>query len=274
MSQINNLTRQKLEKLFGMSGGYVLDFSNSSFADFIESCLGFDPNDKYEGSKAKIMRQIWERESWEEVAKLNLELLEHWRFERQSTNAELTSFEEQTYTDLKSYFSQPAESTSPADLEFLKKDFGEIDLSTLPNELTATQVVEARLVEIERCLEAEAPLAVIFLVGSTLEGLLMEVALANADTYISCDAAPKKQDKPRPLNAWTLAELIRVSRSLGVVGKDVLAHADHVREFRNYIHPGQQLKENFEPRMNTAQIAKQVLLATLTDLNDLGDLGP
>ncbi len=257
-----------------MSGGYVLDFTNSSFADFIEGCLGFDPYDRYQGSKAKILRQIWEREPGEDVARLNLELLELWLFKRHSANRELTSFEEQMYSDLKSILTQPVAPNSLADVEFLEKDFGEIDFSALPSGLTAKQVVEARIVEIERCLVVEAPLAVIFLVGSTLEGLLMEVALANPDAYISCDTAPMKKGKPKPLDDWTLAELIRVSRSLGVIGEDVLKHADQVREFRNYIHPRQQLKENFEPRMNTAHIAKQVLLAALTDLNDLGHLGP
>ena len=62
-----------------------------------------------------------------------------------------------------------------------------------------------------------------------------------------------------------------MSRSLGFVGEDVLKHADQVRNFRNYIHPRQQMRENFEPRMMTAKIAQQVLLAALNDLNDLAD---
>lgn len=35
--QIDNATRTKLEKLFDMSGGYVLDFSNASFAAFVQT---------------------------------------------------------------------------------------------------------------------------------------------------------------------------------------------------------------------------------------------
>lgn len=42
--------------------------------------------------------------------------------------------------------------------------------------------------------------------------------------------------------------------------------------FRNYIHPRQQLRENFEPRIITAQIAQRVLLAALADLNKLTDV--
>lgn len=37
-NRIDNTTRQKLEQLFEMSGGYVLDFSNASFATFVQSC--------------------------------------------------------------------------------------------------------------------------------------------------------------------------------------------------------------------------------------------
>jgi len=42
------------------------------------------------------------------------------------------------------------------------------------------------------------------------------------------------------------------------------AHA--IREFRNYIHPQQQVKESFRPRRVTAQIARHVLRAAIDDL--------
>jgi hypothetical protein len=129
--------------------------------------------------------------------------------------------------------------------------------------------VEARLAEIERCLEANAPLAVIFLVGSTLEGLLMELALAHAAMFAGSAAAPRIRGVPKPIQEWRLAELIAVARELGILGEDVARHADHVRNFRNYIHPRQQLREAFEPRLETARIAQQVLRAALVDLNTL-----
>lgn len=34
--RFDNTTKQKLEQIFGMAGGYVLDFSNASFAAFVE----------------------------------------------------------------------------------------------------------------------------------------------------------------------------------------------------------------------------------------------
>ncbi len=268
-SQLDNTTRQMLEQLFGMSGGYVLDFSNASFASFVTICLSFDPYDRYVGSKAVVLRQIWLQETTSDVAKLNLDLLEHWHLGKLATNRDLTAFEERAYADLKSVFDPLTKTASPTDLKFLAKNLGDVDLSTLPTELTSQQIVKTRLVEIELCLAAEAPLAVIFLVGSTLEGLLMEMALAHPNEYTSCEAAPKFRGSPKSIDTWTLAEFITVSRVLGVVGEDVLKHADHVRNFRNYIHPRQQLRENFEPRMVTAQIAQHVLLAALTDLKNV-----
>lgn len=271
VQQIDNPTRAKLEKLFDMSGGYVLDFSNASFSAFAETCLGFDPYERYEGSKAVILRKIWISEPWADVARLNRELLEHWHLAKLAGDATITAFEERAYGDLCAMFADNDPAVSAETLSFLNRDLSKLDLGSLPTEVTAEQVVRARLDEIERCMASEAPLAVIFLVGSTLEGLLMELALANAATFSTSPSAPKARGKSKAITDWTLAELIAVSRSLGFVGEDVLKHADHVRNFRNYIHPRQQMRENFEPRLMTAQIAHQVLLAALSDLNDLAE---
>ena len=65
MSQgLDNATRLKLETLLGMGSGYVLDFSNPTFRDFVYTSVGLDPYEQYEdrGSKANILRAIWSRE--------------------------------------------------------------------------------------------------------------------------------------------------------------------------------------------------------------------
>lgn len=269
--QMDNATRTKLEKLFDMSGGYVLDFSNASFAAFVQTCLGFDPYERYEGSKAVVLRKIWISEPWLDVARLNRELIEHWHLAKLAGDSPLTSFEQRTYEELSLVFVEHDSDVSAETLNFLNRDLSNLDLGSLPTELTAEQVVRARLDEIERCMASDAPLAVIFLVGSTLEGLLMELALANAETFTASPSAPQLRGRTKAIGEWTLAELIAVSRSVGFVGEDVLKHADHVRNFRNYIHPRQQMRENFEPRMMTAQIAHQVLLAALSDLNHIAE---
>jgi len=49
----------------------------------------------------------------------------------------------------------------------------------------------------------------------------------------------------------------------------VYGHVDKVRNFRNYIHPRQQMREGFQPRLETAKIAQQVVLAAMRDFEAL-----
>lgn len=89
----DNAAKQMLEDLFGMSSGYVLDFSNGTFASFVQTCLGFDPFARYDGSKAVILRQIWLNEPFAD-AKLNLDLLERWKLNKLKTDEDPTKYEQ------------------------------------------------------------------------------------------------------------------------------------------------------------------------------------
>ncbi len=270
MAVLDYVTKRKLESILKTGGGYVLDFSNARFADFVETAIGFDPYEKYGGgSKAVLLRTMWQKESQRDVAKLNLELLECWRVGKQLAGVEPTTFELVLYDELKAQFSVPTSDVDPASTAFLAKDFTRVDLASLSSALTSAEVVAARLGEIDRCLEAKAPLAVVFLVGSTLEGLLMDLAVAQAVTFTAATAAPRIRGTVKPVQEWKLGELIAVARELRVLSEDIARHAEHVRNFRNYIHPRQQLKESFEPRMETALIAQQVLRGALIDLEKL-----
>ena len=43
-----------------------MDFNNGTFASFVQTCLGFNPYDRYGGSKASVLRDIWLKESFPE----------------------------------------------------------------------------------------------------------------------------------------------------------------------------------------------------------------
>jgi hypothetical protein len=66
MSDLNGIEKRKLERALGMGSGYVLNFSNRTFAEFFRDSFGIDIYDaKYDygsGSKANRMRAFWERE--------------------------------------------------------------------------------------------------------------------------------------------------------------------------------------------------------------------
>lgn len=83
MAFLNVFEKSMIEAAFDMEGGFVLDFNNGTFADFIEEILGFDPYSKPQYaklSKAKILRNILKDEPDTYVGKLILKLIEYRKF--------------------------------------------------------------------------------------------------------------------------------------------------------------------------------------------------
>lgn len=57
MANLNFTQKQLIEEVFGMGGGYFLDFSNREFNEFMKDVVDYSVYDKYPGlSKAKIFR--------------------------------------------------------------------------------------------------------------------------------------------------------------------------------------------------------------------------
>lgn len=80
MSSLNPKQKNDFEELFGMQSGYVLDFSNRTFCNFIKESIGIDiyedpPYRLNNFSKANKLRQIWEYEDNSTVSKLMLDLI-------------------------------------------------------------------------------------------------------------------------------------------------------------------------------------------------------
>ena len=110
-------------------------------------------------------------------------------------------------------------------------------------------------------------MAVIFLAGSTLEGLLLGVVSRNLPVFYSCPKAPKdKAGKPKGITEWKLKELIDVACSVGFIKEDVCKFSQVLRDFRNYIHPMQQMSSQFYPDEHTSKICLQVLRAAIFQL--------
>jgi len=81
LSTLNHTEKRKLEKLLGMETGYVLDFSNRTFAEFITDYSGLNIYDsRYDygsGSKANRLRKLWQVEGDATVGKLMNEMLDY-----------------------------------------------------------------------------------------------------------------------------------------------------------------------------------------------------
>src|SRR3972149_4534925 len=81
MSDLSNIEKRSFERLFRMGDGYVLDFSNRTFEEFILDSTGKSIYDsKYDragGSKANRLRAFWSVEPNFVVAKLLGDLLRY-----------------------------------------------------------------------------------------------------------------------------------------------------------------------------------------------------
>jgi len=81
MAKITTLEKQTLEKLFQMSGGYVLNFSDRTMGEFFRDDIGIDIyNNKYNydsGSKANRLRGLWLNADDKIVGETILKLIEY-----------------------------------------------------------------------------------------------------------------------------------------------------------------------------------------------------
>jgi len=85
MSDLKAVEKLKIEKLFGMESGYVLNFSNRTFQNFVLDNAGIDlyEDENCTDSKANRLRTFWKQESNYVVGNLLKELLEYYRISHQ-----------------------------------------------------------------------------------------------------------------------------------------------------------------------------------------------
>jgi hypothetical protein len=81
MSDLTFSEKQKFEQLLGMGSGYVLDFNNRTFREFVQESTGRDIfNSRYDNassSKANRLRMFWQKEDNKLVGKLLSDLLDY-----------------------------------------------------------------------------------------------------------------------------------------------------------------------------------------------------
>lgn len=103
MSDLSTVEKLRLEKLFEMDSGYVLDFSNPTFAQFMFENAGVDIyDDKYilsSGSKANRLRAFWQQEPNYIVGQLTNSLLDYWKEKKQLRYLNIIPSEQNLYDE-------------------------------------------------------------------------------------------------------------------------------------------------------------------------------
>jgi hypothetical protein len=145
----------------------------------------------------------------------------------------------------------------------------EIPISSLRIDANVTRILEERIIEVKTCLKSGTALSVIFLCGSILEGILLGIAVSYPKEFNQSSLSPKDKEtqKVKPFPDWSLNSFIDVAHDIGFLGLDVKKFSHSLRDFRNYIHPYEQMSSGFYPDMHTAEISWKVLKAGLNDIH-------
>lgn len=270
MSTLKTIDRLPFEDLLGMSGGYVLDFSDATFASFFAESVGRDIHDKkyttQGNSKSKKLRAFLDIESDAVVGKVLRELVELWEYKNLNPSTSERATAKRCREIVARLLGEPVSSELTED-QFLGHDFSDVSIAKVPIEASLIPILETRFQEAVQTLNARCPLSTVFMCGSVLEGLLLGLALANPQSFNRAVVAPKdKAGKNKQLHEWTLAQMIDVASELGYLKPDVKKFGHALRDFRNYIHPYQQMSSQFAPDEHTARICIQVLRAAIASL--------
>ena len=159
--------------------------------------------------------------------------------------------------------------TKDSENDFLRREFTNVNINALSLESIITDVLQYRINEIEKCFNSGSPLAVILLAGSALEGIFLGLAIQHPKHFNSAKSSPKDyNNKVRPFHEWSLSGFIDVAKDLGLIEHDTHKFSHSLRDFRNYIHPFEQMSSGFSPREHTAKICLQVLRAAIYEIGE------
>ena len=93
MANMDYIERDYFEQLFNMGSGYVLDFTNRTFQEFVYEKIQVDVYSRYERlSKAKMLRCIMSDYSDVVVGKLLLELMRYMQAKGMVTDKNSVTF--------------------------------------------------------------------------------------------------------------------------------------------------------------------------------------
>lgn len=272
MSGLTDTEKRYLEKILGMESGYVLDFSDATFGEFFNKFRVDIHGAKYQTcgtSKAKKLRSFWEQEADSLVGRVLDELLESYEASCDLGDMEKDAslLEKSCAIAARLTGTRPATQKTETLDGFLHEEFNIPNIDKLPVEAPVAKIIESRLTEARIALRAKAHLSVILLCGSVLEAVLLGAAQKSPATFNQSRISPKNAEaKTKQFHEWTLAQFIDVGCDIGLLKPDIQKFSHGLRDFRNYIHPYQQMVSGFTPDEHTAKVCFQVLKAALASV--------
>jgi hypothetical protein len=108
------------------------------------------------------------------------------------------------------------------------------------------------------CLEVGASLSAIAMMGSLLEGALLQMAMRHPAEANRTSAAPRDSNKHRPWRQWRLNDLINVAVQAKWITVDLKDFSGVLRDYRNLVHPWESQAKAFHPTRDSAAICWEI----------------
>ena len=270
---VSTLDLRVIERVLEMNSGYVLDFTDRSFAAFFRE-YGVDidaPVYKIDGtSKAKRLRGFLRQTRPPLAGRLLAALFEH----RMAWKAIESEGDIRAYLDIvKRFGGEPPRvavelkerADQAAETELLRRVYRPEAFAKLPLDAPLVQALDERMHEVQHCIQAEAYLSAVILCGSVLEGLCLGFGARHPERMNRTYEARYGKGPPQ-FHEWRLRDWIDVLTELRDLSPNVGKFGHALRDFRNYVHPAEQLAHGFSPDQHTARIGFQVVVAAVDDL--------
>jgi hypothetical protein len=117
------------------------------------------------------------------------------------------------------------------------------------------KIIERDYQEIQRTYIAKCWKSVIILSGGAIEAILIDLLQQNDANAMSSTSAPENSD----ITKWDLCDLIKVSVELKLLSPSIDKLSHSVREYRNLIHPGNEIRNKLVFGEEEAKIAIEIL---------------
>jgi len=151
------------------------------------------------------------------------------------------------------------------------------DFSPLAGNQEMREILVRRWQECCKCVNANANLAAIVMMGGLLEALFVGRAnkMRVKDALLNAASAPKDKTTGKTLNyqEWMLDSYIKVGHELNWITESAKDIADVLKEYRNYIHPEKERRHGVVLALNdstmfwsvTKALVRQLLLSASTE---------
>jgi hypothetical protein len=270
---VSTLDLRVIERVLEMGGGYVLDFTDRTFSAFFSEHgvqIG-DTRFSVEGtSKAKRLRCFLRNTQPPLTGRVLAALLQH----RLAWKPDCAKNELEAYQNIvvrsggefpRGMRTAAASTEDDDEAALLKRVFQPEAFAKLLLDDAVTRSLIERMQEAQRCIAAKAYLAAVILCGSILEGMCLGFGCRHP-ARVNRAFAELYNRSPGKFHEWKLREWIDVLGRLGDLSPNIEKFGHALRDFRNYVHPAEQIAHRFSPDQHTARIGFQVVVAAAENL--------